>query len=41
MPEEMANLATVLVSDMGKIVIGDVLFATGGAGVITFDDIDY
>lgn len=41
MPEEMANLATVLVSDMGKMVIGDVLFATGGAGVITLDDIDY
>jgi 3-oxoacyl-[acyl-carrier protein] reductase len=41
MPEEIANLSTVLVSDMGKMVVGDVLFASGGAGVITFDDVNY
>lgn len=39
--QEIANLATVLVSGMGKMVIGDVLYATGGAGLITFDDINY
>lgn len=39
--EEIANLATVLVSNLGKMVVGDVLYATGGAGLITFDDIKY
>ena len=39
--EEIANLATVLVSGMGKMVVGDVLYATGGAGLITFDDMKY
>ncbi len=41
MPEEIANLSTILVSDLGKMVVGDVLFATGGAATITFDDISY
>ena len=39
--QEIANLATVLVSSMGRMVIGDTLFATGGAGLITFDDMKY
>lgn len=39
--EEIANLATVLVSDMGRMVVGDTLYATGGAGLITFDDMKY
>jgi len=37
--EEIANLATVLVSDLGRMVVGDMLFVSGGAGVITVDDI--
>lgn len=37
--EEIANLAVVLVSDMGRMVVGDMLFVTGGAGVITIDDL--
>lgn len=41
MPEEIANMATVLVSDMGRMIIGDIVYMTGGAGVITFDDIEY
>lgn len=36
---EIANLAVILVSDMGRLVVGDVLYATGGAGVITYDDV--
>ncbi len=39
--EEMGNLATILVSDMGRVIVGDILYATGGAGIITYDDIDY
>ena len=41
LPEEVANLSTILVSDMGRMVIGDTLFVTGGCGTITFDDIEY
>lgn len=36
--EEIANLAVVLVSDLGRMVVGDMLFATGGCGVVTVDD---
>lgn len=37
--EEIANLAVVLTSNMGRMVVGDILYATGGAGIITFDDV--
>lgn len=41
-PEEIANMAVILVSDMCRTVVGDMLYMTGGAGVITYDDaIDY
>lgn len=39
--EEIANAATFLVSDMGKMVVGDVLYVTGGPGVTTVDDLHY
>lgn len=38
---EIANMATILVSNMCRTVVGDILCMTGGAGVITFDDINY
>jgi len=41
MPEEIANIATILVSNMGRMIVGDTIYITGGAGVITFDDINY
>ena len=37
--DEVANLAVVLISDLGRMVVGDMLFVTGGAGVITVDDV--
>lgn len=40
-PEEVGNMATILVSSIGKMIIGDTIFMTGGLGIITFDDIDY
>lgn len=40
-PEEVGNMATVLVSDLGKMIIGDTIYMTGGSGVITFDDMKY
>lgn len=41
MPKEIADMAVVLVSNMGRSIVGDTIFMTGGAGVITYDDIDY
>lgn len=40
-PAEVANMAVVLTSDLGRSVIGDTVYMTGGSGVITLDDIDY
>ena len=37
--EEIANLAVILVSPLARMVVGDILYASGGAGVITFDDV--
>lgn len=41
LPEEVANMAVILVSPLCQAVVGDTLFMTGGAGVITFEDINY
>lgn len=41
MPEEIGNMAVVLVSGMGRSVVGAMVPMTGGAGIITFDDIRY
>lgn len=41
LPEEIANMAVVLTSSMGRMIVGDIIYMTGGAGVITFDDINY
>ena len=38
-PEEIANMAVVLVSGIGKAVVGDIVYMTGGAGLLTTDDI--
>lgn len=41
MPGEIANMAVFLVSNMGRSIIGDMVFMTGGSGVVTFDDVKY
>lgn len=41
MPEEIANMAVILVSDMGKSILGDIIYMTGGAGLLTYDDVNY
>lgn len=41
LPEEIANMALFLVSDMGRMVIGDIVYMTGGAGLLTFEDVNY
>lgn len=41
LPEEIANMAVVLVSGMGRSIMGDMVYMTGGSGLLTFDDISY
>lgn len=41
MPEEIANMAVILVSDMGRTIMGDIVYMTGGAGNLTYDDVNY
>ena len=41
LPEEIANMTVFLVSDMGRTIVGDIVCMTGGAGLITFDDVNY
>lgn len=40
-PEEVGNIATILVSSIGRMIIGDTIYITGGAGIITYDDMTY
>ena len=40
-PVEVANLAVFLISDSGKMIIGDTVYITGGCGTLTLDDIRY
>lgn len=40
-PNEIANLAVFMISDMGRMIIGETVYITGGSGTLTFDDIDY
>lgn len=35
LPEEIAALATFMVSDMGKLIVGDTFYMTGGSGTIS------
>ena len=41
MPEEIANMAVFLVSDMGRMVVGDTVYMTGGSANLTIDDMNY
>lgn len=41
LPEEIANLAVFLVSKAGRMIVGDIIYMTGGAGLISFEDIKY
>lgn len=39
MPIEIANMAVILVSEMGRAIMGDIVYMTGGAGILTYEDI--
>lgn len=36
MPEEIAQLATLMVSDVGNMIVGDTFYMTGGSGVVSY-----
>lgn len=38
---EIATMAVKLVSDSGRMILGDMIYMTGGAGNLTFDDMNY
>ena len=37
MPEEIASLATMMVSSLGDMIVGDTYYMTGGSGVVTYE----
>lgn len=37
-PIEIANMAVMLLSEAGRTIVGDTIYMTGGAGLITIDD---
>lgn len=41
MPEEIASMAVIMCSNMGRTIVGSIIYMTGGAGTITYDDIPY
>lgn len=41
LPCEIANMAVILVSDMGRMIMGDIVYMTGGAGVFSNEDMNY
>ena len=41
LPEEVAGMSVVLLSGLGNSVVGDIVYMSGGAGLITYDDVDY
>ena len=41
LPEEIGNMAVILVSDMSRTIIGDTIFMSGGGGIVTNEDVDF
>ena len=41
LPEEIANMAVIMVSDMGRLIMGDIVYMTGGVGNLTNDDLTW
>ncbi len=40
-PEEIANMAVILVSNMSRMVVGDIVYMTGGSGNLYNEDVNY
>lgn len=40
-PNEIANLAVFLISNMGRMIVGETIYISGGSGTLMLDDINY
>lgn len=40
-PEEIANMAVIMTSGLGRMAVGNIIYMSGGAGVLTYDDVNY
>ena len=40
-PEEIGNMAVILVSNMSRTIIGDTIFMSGGGGIVTNEDVNF
>lgn len=40
-PEEIANMAVILVSNMSRMIVGDIVYMTGGSGNLYNEDVNY
>lgn len=40
-PQEIANMSVIMVSNMCRMVVGDILYMTGGSGNLTNEDVSY
>ena len=41
LPEEIANMAVILTSNLGRTIVGSVVYMTGGSGNLTLEDVKY
>lgn len=41
LPSEIGNMAVILVSNLSKTIIGDIVYMTGGAGTVYNEDMDW
>lgn len=41
LPEEIASMALFLAGPQGRLIVGDIVYMTGGAGIIEQNDVDY
>lgn len=39
LPEEIASMAVILTSNMGRTIVGDIIYMTGGGALLTLDDV--
>lgn len=41
LPEEIANMSVILSSNIGRTMVGSIVYMTGGAGILTYEDVHY
>ncbi len=41
LPEEIANMAVILTSGLGRTIVGSIVYMTGGGATLTYEDVKY